>query len=108
MIFFLSIWSLSNLGFFALASSMSKYQKQIYLTELDTSKTRFARCIGWLILLITLGICISQGQMSYWVGVLTFSALFVGLMLSYFPEKIKKLMRMCLLLSIISGLLYLL
>ena len=112
MIFFLIIWSLSNLGFFALASSMSKHQKQIYLTELDTSKTRFAHCIGWLILLITLGICISQGQMSnmmsYWVGVLTFSALFVGLMLSYFPEKIKKLMGICLLLPIISGLLYLL
>ena len=111
MIFFLLIWSLSTLGFFALASSMPKHQKQIFLTELDASKTRFAAYISWIILLTALVFCIFQGQLSnmlsYWVGVLTFSALFVGLMLSYFPDKIKKLMLICLVLFLISGFLHL-
>ncbi len=30
MIWFLIIWTLATLGFFALASSMSKHQKQIF------------------------------------------------------------------------------
>ncbi|MEG1093415.1 MAG: DUF3325 domain-containing protein, partial [Acinetobacter sp.] len=34
MIWFLIIWALATLGFFALASSMSKHQKQIFAKEL--------------------------------------------------------------------------
>ena len=33
MIWFLVIWALATLGFFALASSMSKHQKQIFAKE---------------------------------------------------------------------------
>ncbi len=36
MMFFLLIWALSSLGFFALACSMSKHQKQFYSKELCT------------------------------------------------------------------------
>ena len=39
MMFFLLIWALTSLGFFALATSMSKHQKQIFDTELNPAKT---------------------------------------------------------------------
>ena len=34
MIWFMIIWTLATLGFFALASSMSKHQKQIFAKDL--------------------------------------------------------------------------
>lgn len=95
MILFLVIWSLSSLAFFALASSMSKHQKQIFGRELDGSKTRLASILGWGLLILALVICIFQGSVSsmisYWLGVLTFSALFAGLCLSYFESPINKI-----------------
>ena len=51
MMFSLLIWSLSALGFFALASSMSKHQKQIFGHELDAAKTRTAAACGWTIVI---------------------------------------------------------
>lgn len=93
MMFFLLIWSLSSLAFIALASSMSKHQKQIFGNELNTIQTRYATIIGWLLLTFSLVICILSGKLSnmlsFWVGVLSFAALFVGVSLSYFEQKIK-------------------
>ena len=93
MMFFLLIWSLCSLAFIAFASSMSKHQKQIFGNELNTKQTRYATQIGWLLLTISLVICILSGKLSnmlsFWVGVLSFSALFVGVSLSYFEQKIK-------------------
>ena len=95
MIFFLLIWSLCSIAFFALASSMSKHQKQIFGHELDAAKTRYAAFTGWVLLIIALIICMMSAQLSnmisYWIGVLTFSALFVGLCLSYLNTYIKKI-----------------
>jgi hypothetical protein len=93
MIFFLLIWAINTLGFIALASSMSKHQKQFFNHELSTSQTKLATSVGWILLIMALILSllpntISNG-ISYWVGVLTFSALFVGLTLSYFAHKIK-------------------
>jgi hypothetical protein len=111
MILFLMIWSLSSLAFFALASSMSKHQKQIFGRELDESKTRLASISGWGLLILALVICISQGTLSnmisYWLGVLTFSALFVGLCLSYFESRIKKIATATAMIWIISTFTYL-
>ena len=47
MIWFLIIWTLATLGFFALASSMSKHQKQIFAKELTLQQTRLATTVGW-------------------------------------------------------------
>lgn len=111
MILFLVMWSLTSLAFFALASSMSKHQKQIFGRELDKSKTRLASISGWGLLLLALVVCIYQGTLSsmisYWVGVLTFSALFVGLCLSYFESKIKKIAIATAMIWIISTFTYL-
>lgn len=89
MIFFLCIWSLSCLGFFALASSMSKHQKQFFSKELSLGQTRLATLVGWCLLIVTLLICLSLGtpsnNISYWFGALTIAALSVGLCISYFP-----------------------
>lgn len=93
MMFFLLICSLCSLAFIALASSMSKHQKQIFGNQLNAKQTRYATIIGWLLLTFSLVICILSGKLSnmlsFWVGVLSFSALFVGVSLSYFEQKIK-------------------
>ncbi|TCB68821.1 DUF3325 domain-containing protein [Acinetobacter sp. ANC 4178] len=93
MMFFLLIYSLCSLAFIALASSMSKHQKQIFGNQLNAKQTRYATIIGWLLLTFSLVICILSGKLSnmlsFWVGVLSFAALFVGVSLSYFEQKIK-------------------
>ena len=111
MMFFLLIWSLSALGFFALASSMSKHQKQIFGHELDAAKTRTAAACGWILLMIALLICILSGSVSnmisYWLGALTLAALFTGLCLSYLEARIKKIAIATALTGLTAGLIYL-
>ncbi|WP_089604675.1 DUF3325 domain-containing protein [Acinetobacter piscicola] len=107
MTFFILIWSLSNLAFIALASSMSKHQKQIFARELGQKYTIIAAICGWSLLALSLSFCLMMGrlstQLSYWVGVLTFSALFIGLCLSYYSPKIKMITLICLMISLIAG-----
>lgn len=94
MSMFLLIWALCNLGFFGLASSMSKHQKQIYTENLAPSKTRIAQYLGWLMLAVSLVVTTLQSDslsnmISYWIGVLSFSALAIGLLLSYYAHYVK-------------------
>ena len=107
MSFFLLIWSISSLAFIALASAMSKHQKQIFNRELNPAQNRIATILGWLLLLTSLVICLLSGKissmLSYWVGVLTFAALLIGLMLSYYSDKIKSLAYLLIGLTIISA-----
>lgn len=107
MMFFLLIWSITSLGFFALAASMQKHQKQIFGYSLNTSKTILASIFGWLLLIIGLILCLFAGAMSnmisYWIGSLSFSALFVGLSLSYAAMKIKSIIIVCFLLTLFTG-----
>ena len=108
MIFFLLIWALTTLGFFALASSMSKHQKQLFGQELDVSKTKLATIVGWVLLILALVLCLFTGavsnMISYWIGSLTFAALVVGLTLSYAESKAKPIAIACVVLAVISGL----
>lgn len=109
MMFFLLIWTLTSLGFFALAMSMSKHQKKIFDTELDPAKTLLATILGWLLLIIALILCLLTGavsnMISYWLGSLTFAALVVGLSLSYLESKIKVIAMFCVFIASISGIL---
>lgn len=95
MIFFLLIWSVSVVGLFSLASSMEKHQKQIFGQKLTNAQTRLATISGWVFLLIAFILSIQNAQLSnmisYWIGVLTFSSLWVGLSLSYFEARIKQI-----------------
>lgn len=110
MTFFLLIWSISSLGFIALAASMSKHQKQIFSCFLDVSKTRLASFLGWGLLAVALILCILAGDMSnmisYWIGSLSFAALFVCLSLSYFEDKIKLMTITCCIIAVITGVIY--
>ena len=107
MMFFLLICSLSSLAFIALASSMSKHQKQIFGNELNAKQTRYATIIGWLLLTFSLVICTLSGKLSnmlsFWVGVISFAALFVGVSLSYFEQKIKAFTLTLCILSLMSA-----
>lgn len=112
MIWFILIWALCNIGFVGLASTMSKHQKQIYTSELTIHQTHLATLIGWGFLILALIACIIQGDsisnmLSYWIGTLSFSALAVGLMLSYFETKIKTFTVISATLVILSTILYL-
>lgn len=107
MMFFLLILSITSLGFFALAASMSKHQKQIFGQVLDASKTRIATILGWVLLLIALILCLFAGaisnMISYWLGSLSFSALLVGLSLSYAETNIKTINIGCIVIAVVSG-----
>ena len=107
MMFFLLIWGFTSLGFFALAASMSKHQKQIFAKELDASTTRRATLMGWILLIFALILCLYAGtasnMISYWLGSLTFAALLVGLSLSYFANRIKWMVMICMAITLISG-----
>lgn len=93
MIWFLTLWSLSSLGFISLASSMSKHQKQLFKHELDAKKTRLAQYLGWTLLGLSLIASIWHSNLSigisYWLGAISFSALFVAWCLSYFEDYFK-------------------
>ena len=110
MIFFLMIWSICSVGLFALASSMEKHQKQIFAQKLPPNKTRLATLSGWLSLVIALILSIQQAQLSnmisYWIGVITFASLWVGLSLSYFESKVKQIWITTGIIAIISLILY--
>ncbi|MCO8043703.1 DUF3325 domain-containing protein [Acinetobacter bohemicus] len=111
MMFFLLIWALTSLGFFTLAASMSKHQKQIFAKELDASKTRLTNILGWVILILPLIVCLFAGtvsnMISYWLGSLTFAALVVSLSLSYLQSKIKVIILICAVIAVISGIFFL-
>lgn len=107
MSWFILVWALCNLGFIALACSMSKHQKQIFKRELDAQKTRLASVIGWILLTLGLISCLIyqdsvSNMISYWFGVLSFSALAVGLSLSYFENHIKTLALASVVFTVIS------
>ena len=107
MIFFLLIWAMNTLGFITLASSMSKHQKQFFGHELPASRTKLAIYLGWILLILALILSLLPNTLSngisYWVGVLTFSALFVGLTLSYFSHKIKIIITILLIITLLSA-----
>jgi hypothetical protein len=112
MSWFILIWALCNLAFIALASSMSKHQKQIFGQELVASKTKLATVLGWVLLTVALIACLIHGDsvsnmISYWIGVLSFSALTVAFTLSYFESKVKALGIVSLILVILTFTLYL-
>ncbi|WP_298144127.1 DUF3325 domain-containing protein [uncultured Acinetobacter sp.] len=107
MSWFILVWALCNLGFIALACSMSKHQKQIFKRELDPQKTRLATVIGWILLTLGLISCLIyqdsiSNMISYCLGVLSFSALAVGLSLSYFENHVKTLALASVVLTLIS------
>lgn len=108
MMFFLFIWSVSALGFIALATSMSKHQKQIFGKELDAGKTRLATLAGWGLLIVALIFCLfssaTSNMVSYWLGSLTFAAFVIGLSLTYLEDKIKVISMGLIIIAFVSGL----
>lgn len=91
--FFLMVWAISSLGFLGLAAAMDKHQKQFFAQPLNATQTNIAKWGGWVFIAISLIIAIAHYQIadgiSYWVGVLSFAALFVLAMLSYFSQYFK-------------------
>ena len=93
MSLFMIVWGLSALGFLSLSLAMSKHQKQYLLPALTNKQTQCVQLLGWGLLVLTLIVSINHygvaNGISYWVGILSFSALLILAMLSYFPSKFK-------------------
>lgn len=94
----MSAWILLCIHFFAfsaLAASMAKHQRDIFLQKVTATKTRTLQVIGWgLLLLSLLAIVFMEGAsigISVWLGVMTFAAIFVALTLTYAPKKLLQL-----------------
>ena len=108
MIFFLMIWSLNTLAFVCLASAMQKHQKQLLQAELSSKNTKLIAILGWALFIIAFAICVFNGplsnMMSYFIGTLTFSALIVGLLISYIPNRLRIFVIFCLIVLVSSSL----
>ncbi|MEC8887480.1 MAG: DUF3325 domain-containing protein [Pseudomonadota bacterium] len=80
-------------AFSCLACSMQKHQRDIFTAKISDTQSRLYQIVGWLLLgLMAVIAIIWKGAsigLSEWIGCLTFSALIVGLCMTYFPKKIK-------------------
>lgn len=92
----MSSWLLicgSVFAFSCLACSMQKHQRDIFTAKTSDTQSRLYQIVGWLLLGLTAVIAIiwkgASIGLSEWIGCLTFSALMVGLCMTYFPKKIK-------------------
>lgn len=72
---------------------MQKHQRDIFTAKTSDTQSRLYQIVGWLLLGLTAVIAIiwkgASIGLSEWIGCLTFSALMVGLCMTYFPKKIK-------------------
>lgn len=106
MSFFVLIWCLATLGFIALAMSMPRHQEQVLGREIGPACSGVAAAAGWVMLALSLAACLRGGSLSnmisYWLGVLTFSALAVALCLSYVSARIPVLAAGCVAGSLLS------
>lgn len=92
----MSAWLLICVSVFAfscLACSMQKHQRDIFTAKISDKQSRLFQVVGWLLLGLTAVVAIFWKRasigLSEWIGCLTFSALIVGLCMTYFPKKIK-------------------
>ena len=67
-IWFLFIWSINSAGLLSIAASMSKHQKQIFGHELKPLHTRIFKIAGWVLLILTLVLCTTQGHWSTYIS----------------------------------------
>lgn len=91
----LLLWCILVWGFSALAASMSKHQRDIFVAKVPEQKTRIFQITGWVILTLAAILAIfykgASVGLSEWIGVMSFAALLVGLTLTYFPKKLFQL-----------------
>ncbi|WP_028604026.1 DUF3325 domain-containing protein [Ottowia thiooxydans] len=82
--------SLCLAAFTALSLAMERHQEQVFGRTLTRSATMGWRSLGWALLLLSLIPCLALGSASLaitvWLGVLTFGALSLGLLLTYAPR----------------------
>lgn len=80
------------LGFLAIAAGMNKHQRDFFGKPLSITATRMLTSGGWIVLVVGLITSVviwgvSMG-VSQWLGVNTFSALAVALLVSYCPRRL--------------------
>lgn len=86
------LWCISIWGLSCLAASMSKHQRDLFVAPLSQKITKFLQVAGWSIIVLSAFIAIYVAGISVglseWVGVLTFSAFIVGLIITYQPRRL--------------------
>lgn len=78
-------------GFSAIAACMDRHRDQFGTQTLTSGQIQLCRAVGFVLLGSSLQMCIAHGNtsiaLSAWVGLLTFAALALGLLLTYAPHK---------------------
>ena len=85
---------ISIAGFAALALSMHKHHRDVFGTAPTRGRTLTLQGIGWLLLSASVSICIAHSGWSIglvlWIGLLTFAALTVALLLTYALPSVRR------------------
>lgn len=92
-------WAISLPGFAALSLAMERHQQQVLGRALGPRATLALRAVGLVLLALALAVCGLQWRWPVatvaWLGVLSFAAVAVGLMLSYRPRGLPPLALGC-------------
>ncbi|MFC1397489.1 DUF3325 domain-containing protein [Acinetobacter lactucae] len=93
MIDFFLIYFLCLLGFLHICFSMSRHQQQVFQKALQAKHNIWYLVTGYSILVIALALSIYHWGGSigicYWIGILSFAALLIIWLLSYYPLQLK-------------------
>lgn len=91
-------------AFAALSLAMERHHEQMLGKELGIRGMWLWRAVGTALLLGSLLVCLHGWGLSVavaaWLGVLTFAALFTGLMLTYAPRQLRTVASVCAVLAV--------
>lgn len=100
------LWCVAVVALSALACGMSKHQRDIFSSQISAQSSRRFEIVGWMMLLLSALVMIyikgASVGLSEWLGCITFAALAVGLLLTYYP---KRLLQANVIVTVLFGLL---
>lgn len=102
----LMLWCVAVVALSALACGMSKHQRDIFSSQISAQSSRRFEIVGWMMLLLSALVMIyikgASVGLSEWLGCISFAALAVGLLLTYYP---KRLLQANVIMTVVFGLL---
>lgn len=89
------LWCISVWGMSCLAWGMTKHQRELFDRKVSSKETGIFQIVGWTLLAASAITMIFIQPPSFglpeWIGSLTFAALVVGLIVSYYPKKLMQI-----------------
>lgn len=99
------LWAVNVISFSCLVAAMSKHQRDLFGRALVQKQSQLLKLVGWTLLSVTLLVtCLTRSPsigIPIWTCAITFSALVVGLVVTYLPVKFKVISLVAIALSLI-------